>query len=405
MAVKKPAKAKTESRFGWRGLVITLLSVVGIVSLLGYMMVHWTERQLLTTDNWVELVSPLPKDPQVSSALGTYTVDKLFDATDLQSKITEALPDRAAFLAPTLTERLDARLTTATTNLVASDKFQTIWTEANRATHQRLMDQARGTTPPPKVNLDFDLDLSAVREKINDKLGTEIQPLLANPNPGQAAADKRVEVDAKIDVRLDRFRKFVKTVDVLNDVLWLLAAAAILGALVISRRRRRLLMILSLSALVVALLQLIGVNAFRPSALNHIQNEAYRPAVGVVYDSLTKMFRQSSTAVAVVSAIIFAVCYGTQKRFLDNSGFITKQMAELKKSSVYDFVCKTRIELRRYFWKIAGVVVILSLALGAFALSLDWVGVIRLGLVTLIILEFVGLVATRSGARLGRAAN
>lgn len=400
MATKKSARPKKRMSWRWRGLAVVILSTVGMLSLVAFSYAHWIERQLLTTDNYVALMAPLPKNNEVASALGSYTVDSLFAKTDLQNKITQALPDRAAFLAPTLTERLDARLTTATTNIVKSDQFQSIWTDANRAAHQRLMDRARGTKTPPKIDTNFDLDLSGIRDKINAKLGTEIQPLFQQPDG--SVKQKAVDLNVKIDLKLDKFSHAVKSVDFVNNVFCLLALAALLAGLVLSQRRRRLLMVLSLTLLVIGLLQMIGVKALRPALLDQIENQAFRPAVGAIYDSLTASFRNGAGLEVMIAAITFVACLFTQKRFWGRSKFLLRQTAEYKKSKLYKLGCDMRLQLRQYFWWVSGAVILLSLALGAFAFNLDYVGVIQLGLVTIITIETISLLAANS-KRLARA--
>jgi hypothetical protein len=394
MAAKTAAGSKKPNRGGWQTLLVIILGVVGMVSLVAFSYAHWAERQLLTTDNYVALMAPVPKDDEVASALGTYVVDSLFDKTDLQTKVTEALPEPAAFLAPTLTDRLDARLTSATTNIVKSDKFQSIWTEANRTAHQRLMDRVRGTKRPSKIDTDFNLDISGVRDQLNAKLGTEFQPLFQQPDG--SVKQTAVDLNAKVDLKLDRFRQVVKTVDFVNNVFWLLTFAAILGALVLSPNRRRLLTVLSLTLLVIALLQMIGVKAVRPSLLDQIENQAFKPAVGVVYDSLTASFRHGALLEAVVGLGVFLICLLTQKRFWGQSKFLSRQNSEFKKSSVYRFGCDLRLWLRNYWWWLSGAVVLICLALGAFIFSLDYVGVIQLALSAIIGIELISLVAAKS---------
>src|SRR5438045_3100633 len=130
MAVTKPARPKRRFHFGWRGLVVFLLTFIGFTALLGYGGVHWTERQILTTDNWIKIVGPLPKNEAVASSLSDYSVNQLFTNIDLEAKITQALPDKAAFLAPPLVDRLETRTKDFTQKIIQSDRFSAIWISA-----------------------------------------------------------------------------------------------------------------------------------------------------------------------------------------------------------------------------------------------------------------------------------
>jgi hypothetical protein len=391
MATRKSASPAKKIRFGWRGPLVLLLTAAGIISLLGFMFAHWTDRQVLTTDNWVKIVGPLPKDDTVATALSQYSVERLFTGIDVESKITDALPDKAEFLAPTLTERLETRTQQVTKNLIQSDTFESIWTLANRTAHQKLMDAARSDAPPASRTTNYELKLDSFKSRIRERLGKSSDELFTG-SAGQPAA-KDVKLGLNFKTKFETFKKFVKTTDFLNAVLGLLSAAVLLGALVLTLRRRRLLMIISLSVLVITLLQLIGINAVRPALLNHIQNEAFRPAAGVVYDSLLSDFRRSAVAVGIISALIFAAAYLTQQKFIKRSKLLSGQLRGLKRSNAYKYWRILRSQAARFKLYISGVIIILGLALMALAFELDWQGIIRAALLMVIAIELVFLLA------------
>ncbi|HEX5394816.1 MAG TPA: hypothetical protein VFW52_00440, partial [Candidatus Saccharimonadales bacterium] len=228
---------------------------------------------------------------------------------------------------------------------------------------------------------------------IRERLGKSSDKIFSGSTAAPAPPDISINLDFK--TKFDTFRKFVKTTDFLNGVLGLFAAACLLGALVISRRRRRLLMVFSVAVLIFALLQLIGTNAVRPAVLNHVQNEAYRPAVGVIYDNLLANFRHSALVVALVSAIVFAAALLSQKRFINKSKFLADQLKQYKSTKLYREWKKFRKLVNQYKLHISGVVIILGLAVMALAFNLDWQGIIRSVLAVIIILELVFLAAAR----------
>jgi hypothetical protein len=387
---KQPAKPKRKFHLGWRGPLIFLLSFLGVISLVGFMLVHWTERQILTTDNWVKIVAPLPKNDAVATSLSTYSVDKLFSGIDVEQKISDALPDKASFLA----DRLQVRTQNLTKNIIQSDRFQNIWITANKVAHQKLMDSARGTSKPaPKINTNFNLDLSPLRQAIKDRLGVSFQPIFASQ---PSTSDNKESLKASLSTKLSTFKKFVRSVDFLNGVLGLLGLTCLVGAIVLTTARRKLLLIISSAILVISLLQLIGVKAVRPAILNHIQNQSYRPAAGVVYDSLISNFKRSATLVVILSLVLVLIAVLTRKQLLSRSRFVKHQLKIFSASGFYKFVALARIKIRRYRHWIAAAIILFSLILAAFALDLDWQGILRLALLTILAIEVVSLVAARS---------
>src|SRR3989344_903553 len=170
------------SGFSWRGLAVVSLMVIGITSLTGFMLAHWTQRQLLTTENYVELVAPLPKNEEVALALSQYSVDRLFLKINVEQKIEDVLPTRAAFLAPPLTERLQTRTIDVTKNLIQSDQFQAIWASANRVAHQRLVDTARNeSSNQSDERANFSLKLESLLPSVRERLGSSSAGLFQGP--------------------------------------------------------------------------------------------------------------------------------------------------------------------------------------------------------------------------------
>lgn len=390
MAIK-PARPRGKFHFGWRGLAVALLTIIGLVSLTGFTLAHWTERQILTTDNWVQVVGPLPQDDQVASALSTTAVNKVFTVTDLENRITQALPDPASFLAPPLTDQLESRLTARTKDFIQSDTFTTIWTNANRVASERLLARARGeTTPGSQKVANFKLNLSQLKDKVNSLVNKSSQDV---PERSISTPDVAISVDLKNT--FTRFSSYVKAVDFLNGTLGLLAVVSLVGAGVLTYNRRRLLMIISLSVLVISLVQLISVNALKPVILSEIHNAANQPAVGVVYDTLLAMFKSTATVMAVVSALAFIVVLITRSDYIARNKTLLREQRTILNSRLWQSWQTVRRWLRQYVLPLAGAIVLIGLLIMAVAHNLDWQGVIRSVLFIVLGIEILCLLAKR----------
>src|SRR4051812_38153689 len=114
---QKESKRTASQPNGWLGrykaLCVGLLILIGSLGFGVYVAVHWAERQILTPDNWVALVAPLPKQPVVSTALGSYITDQVFSAAEVKQRIEDALPPKAGFLAAPLASQLRTLTTSA----------------------------------------------------------------------------------------------------------------------------------------------------------------------------------------------------------------------------------------------------------------------------------------------------
>lgn len=391
--VAKPKESERKFHIGWRGIAVGALATLGIISLTGFMLVHWTERQILTTDNWVKIVGPLPQNEQVSSALSTYSVNQLFKTTDLEAKITQALPDKASFLGPTISEQVQERLTKRTQQFVESDRFTNVWTAANRAAHQRLVNSARGEEPATKAPAKFNLNLSSFKTTVSSFIDQRSTPLEAAQTSGEKG---NVGLVVNLKTSVNTLKSYIRKVDFLNGTLGLAALVCLIGALTLSYKRRRLLIVMSLVVVTIALLQLIGAKAVRPIILDQIQEASYRPAIGVIYDSLLTTFKRAATAVFAGSLLIFLIAFFTKPSFVNSNEYLVKQLKQFKKSAFYNWVQQVRQALQQYRWQIIIGVVLLGLALMAFfANSLDGQSLIRSLLFIVLTVELINLVALR----------
>ena len=380
---------KLNNHLKWRGVFVCLLTVLGLAAFTGYMAVHWVERQVLTTSSWVQVVGPLPKDERVATALSSYTVDKLVTATDLQNKIEEALPERASFLAAPLTDQLETRLHNRTKQVIQSDRFESIWTEVNRRASQRLLASARGELPADATQqARLNLDLPALKQTVSDILDKRGITRPTNDT-------KSVGLSVNLKTSLDKLKMYIQRIDFLNAILWLVAVACLLGALVLTYARRKLLLVMSSSVIVIALLQLIGVKALRPYILDLIEQSSYRPAVGVVYDTLIASFRDTAITAFVLGIVVFLLAFFLHGPILRRSKAIAGWMKAAPKSVVGQFYLRVRRLTRIYRWQIMGVIAVLGLAVLAFAVELTWTTSLRTVLLTIILLELVNLVSAR----------
>lgn len=385
-------------RFSWRSLTVWVLAAAGLAALTGALVVHWTERQILTTDNWVQVVAPLPKNDAVASALSTYAVNQLYTATDLEDRITQALPDRAAFLAPTLSDQLQTRLTNRTKQVIQSDRFQSIWETANRAASQRLLTTARNPeSATQKRTARFSLDLSSLRETVssilNERTGRDIAPVNADSN-------KNVGVAVGLKASVKKIHQYIRLIDFLNATLWLFAVVCLLGAIVLSRSRRYLLLALSSIMVVISLLQIIGVKALRPYIINQIQDSSFRPAVSVIYDTLVASFRNGAVTAFTVSTLLFVLILVLHKPLLIRSKHIANWFKDIQRSRVWRFGVTARQFIGKYRYQLMAVAAVLVLTLLAFAVKEFSASIGARGLLSILLfVELISLFGLRNKPR------
>lgn len=244
---------------------VVILAVIACVSIVLFTFIHWIERQVLTTDNWVQTVSTLPSNPVVSTALGSYISEQIYANVPVQQEISNVLPPKAVFLAAPLAGQLKSLITQVTERIVRSNTFTQVWTTANRTAMTTLLTNARSPTPPSnnKVNQLFTLNLSGVQGAIKNALGSTG---LAFPAL-QSNSNSLVNVQANLDAKRHQLWSYIRITDYLRAVLPFVIAATMLGALALTYDRRRMLLVFSISVIVLLLLEIIAVKVLRETYL------------------------------------------------------------------------------------------------------------------------------------------
>ncbi|NUT25866.1 MAG: hypothetical protein HOV84_08085 [Streptomyces sp.] len=116
-------------------LLVALVAVLAVTSVVGV----WGARTTLNTGRWVATTGPLPENPAVNAAVSTYLTDQIFDRLDVEQRLSEALPERASFLAAPVTGAVHDYVKDKVSQLIRTEQFQDLWRAANRTAHARII--------------------------------------------------------------------------------------------------------------------------------------------------------------------------------------------------------------------------------------------------------------------------
>ncbi|WP_406365429.1 hypothetical protein [Streptomyces sp. NBC_01546] len=292
-------------------VLITLTCILVPVSLLTV----WVHDIVLDTDRYVSTVSPLASDPAIEAA----TVHRITEAADVRVDgprvaadiaawlESQGLPPRASTavkaLGPQLDSAVDQAVTKVATRFVDSDRFEKVWTEANRAAHtavvRALTGEGRGAVGVSDGTVTLDVGVAVERVK---------EDLVA---AGLSPAEKIPEVNKQMVLfqsdKLAKIRNAVHLLDVVGN--WLPVLTVVLGAIgvLLARRRRRALVTTTLCAAAACLILAIGLVIARRYYLDHLPAEVQSPAAAAaVFDTLVRFLRVSIRT-AIVLGIVVAI--------------------------------------------------------------------------------------------------
>jgi hypothetical protein len=409
-----------------RTIVAAVLVVLSILSLAAVVPGTWTRRTLRDTDRYVETVSEVAAQPEVQAYLATEITDSAFEALDVQGRLGGVLGDiqpQLAFLAAPITQGVRDVVQDKVEELLASDRFQYLWADLNRITHERIVAVLRGESDllqiqggkvvintVPIVNE----ALKGLGGLVSDIAGRqvtlpEITPESLREQDGAAAAVSKLESAlgvqlpddfAVIEVydadEIEAVQQVVYTFNrgvVALVVLWVLT---LIGALAISQRRRRTLLQLMVGFIVVVVIE----RRFAIAAVDQIVDSlgpdsqaAGRAAADVVLSSLLAYTKWLLLAgVMIVVAALLSGPYGWAVRLRRGAVDVAGLGAGLVRGTEAGSSARWIAEHRDIV--MAGAAAVFVVVLLAFDLNLAWF------LVLIVLLALVELAAWRTSEAL-----
>lgn len=319
--VVSPAPERTGGRRARRtatsavsAVLITLTCILVPVSLLTV----WVHDIVLDTDRYLSTVTPLASDPAIEAAAVrriTEAADVRVDGAQVTSDLaawlqTQGLPARVGTavraLGPQLDSAADAAVSDVATRLVESDRFEKVWSTANRAAHSSVVQALTG-----EGHGAVGVEGGTVTLDIGDAVENVKQDLV---KAGLAPAEKIPEVDKQMVLfqsdKLAKIRGAVHLLDILGN--WLPVLTVVLGAtgVLLARRRRRALVTTMLCAAAASLILALGLAVARRYYLDHLPEQVQSPAAAAaVFDTLVRFLRVSIRTALVLGVMVALGAY------------------------------------------------------------------------------------------------
>jgi hypothetical protein len=270
-------------------VLATLIAFVGIFSI-------WVNRQALNTDNWVSTSDRLLQNEEVQTRLSVYLADQLFANVDVEAELEQTLPPRLAPLAGPAAGALHQLAPQVAQRALATPQFETLWSDANRRAHERLLEivDGGGSTLSTE-NGEVTLDLSSLLSQIGGQLGGNLASKVP-ADAGQLTILKSEQLSAAQDI-VSLVRKLPIVLTVLALLLYGLAVY------LAGPRRREALRSVGFGFAIAGVLALV-LRHFGGSAVIDAlaKSDSVKPAVEAVWDIGTSLL-----VTVAVSAITFGI--------------------------------------------------------------------------------------------------
>src|SRR5262245_15044955 len=291
----------------WRRVLVGVLVVLGCVLAPLSALSVWLKTTLLDTDTYVATMAPLAHDAKVQNALAdriTPTLTENSTVTSVEQQIVDRLPEKAKFIAPKVTDAFASVVHEGALKLVQSDQFATLWEEANRRGHTRVVAllEGGGDKLLQTKNGEVTIDLGRIADQVNSEL--ESRGVDAFSNAAAAASDTQIVL---IDsIWLKRSQNATDLLQRLAIVLPIVTLFCFVVAIWLSPNRRRTVLRAALGVALGMAVLLIAMNGGRHFYLDALPSTVNSDAAKAVYDQVLETFRLSLRA-SFVAALIVAL--------------------------------------------------------------------------------------------------
>jgi len=409
-AVLKPSRRPSRSRRILIGLLVFLCCLAVVVS----GVTIWVHYTVMNTNGYMNLVGPIGKDPQAIAALSSYIAGQAVTATDLQQRVTGALPPKAQLFAGPITGAIEDFIKKGTTKVLSTPKAYDLWLQINRVGHEKVVALLRGQTngvyiQGSDVNLNLLPLVSQVLVwadgKLPGGLSTRFNPPVITPTMSPDAAIQQVanwsgkplpsdfgQITLLQSDALGPAQTAVQWFDRLTWILPVITVVLIALTIWLSRRRRRTAIAIGIGAAIAIFITRVIVvrgSAYLTDKLKsggglHIAKDVVNASLG----PLTTI----TIWICVIGVVVALLVWLLGRRDVRDgvvaaSKRATGQAAEIKvpDSPVTSWIVNHVVAVR---W---GVVVVGLIVLALVASS--WLGIILAIVVVLLLQGFLSLVA------------
>ena len=286
------------------GILLTPVTVVAI----------WARSQIYDTNQYVENVAPLARDPTVQDAIAARITMEVFRAVDLDGLVDRSVaflerqgaPEQVAALAGPVKNGLRSFTTSQVRRVVGTDEFARAWDEANRLAHEGLVAALTGDTSG---------GITVSGETVSVNLGAfieSIRPQLVEA--GVPLADRVPEINVSFTIlessELPRIQRFANALNSLVVPLTVATVGLLLFGVLLAPNPRRMAFIAGLGIAAAMGLHLAGLTAAREYYLNHLpEGTQSADAAAAIWDTLLRFLLSTVNSLLALGLVIAALAW------------------------------------------------------------------------------------------------
>ncbi len=308
----------------------------------------WLKRNVVNTAVWTDKTSQLMQAESVRTEIASQITDEIFSKADVEATVKEIIPPKISALSVPLTNNLKTFTSTKISELLASQKFQTYWTEANQSAHAGIIASLENGGKAPQdtskyiVYISNDallLNLQPIFSNIQTELSSKGLPFVGNVDP--ARLNKTVTI-----TEIQSLPTVLQAFNIINKTAKLLPVIGILAgflAVFLSKKKRNTILAICLTTagLMILNVQLIFLAKYplvekASQALSTSSSQAAQDVFSILTNDLILIDR----ALLGISVIVFiaALLSGGGKIATNIRLFIARFTSPKSENKFFNFV-------------------------------------------------------------------
>lgn len=290
-----------------RGIAYGLVALACLLTLVVSMSV-WVNRQLLDTDTWVDQSAKMLQNEDVRHALAVRVVDAAYSKGDVENRLQQRLPDQLQGLAPTIAGALRPAAVSAAEDLLERPRVQTLWEEANRVAHSKLVAVLEGNEGGAVTTAGGDvvLNVGQIVSRLRAQLGIT----------GTQRIDENASITIAHSDDLEAAQTYVQVIKVVSAFAGIIVVALLALAIWLAAgSRREVVRVAAWGLLVVGLILLAVRRVAGNAVVDSLASPEGQPAARQVWTLSTTILRDLGVALVAIGllGLLWALVAGTTR--------------------------------------------------------------------------------------------
>ncbi len=298
-AAPTPARPAEDRAIGWRWVFAVALAILAMIGFVLSIQAIWINTTLADEDRFVATFEPLAGDEAVATAVSTRVADGVVSSDEYQSFVSEALPSELGVLAVPITGAVREVVATASGEIVQSEAFAAVWSDALRTTHVAVSALLTGNDRALEseggvVSVDLDQLAQSVVARVEESRGIDLPEL-------------QTDLGSIVILESDQLAAAQTAAETMNRAAWVFPVVTLLliaAALLAAPDRPVMVVMLALGIAFFGLVNLVFLRMAEGRLVDAAEAQVTKDAVESTYDIAVGGLRAATWALIVLALLI-----------------------------------------------------------------------------------------------------